>query len=384
MLEFVYFMTKVFRNIDKVIKLAVVLNRSSFLVSFENTIFDKEVVNNRDYNKNNNKREEYGSLLNNLKIMSKRKVQFSDDIDVQKCDENEDLLEEKEETKVGFGKKFKHTLDSDEEDDESIAQNYNVLDCDQIDGQERATIDRDGDIRITPFNMDEELEEGHFDKEGTYIPNKTDEIHDNWLDRIDWLQIKQTIDTKTDDSRETDDESEDKTNFDYISVYKEMLSLMQPKESVQKTIQRLGKSCGKIKSSDRWKNKNIDKNEANNSSSDKQISAKDQLLRLSSLADKVLQTGDMDIYQRTYEQLDFHLKKKSDNSSVECDMFSDDFDSTKTISSNNETISSSIKSSNDIKWEFKWQDNENAQVFGPYSSQEMLNWVNDGYFELYT
>ncbi len=321
----------------------------------------------------------------NLKIMSKRKVHFSDDIDVQKCDQNEDLLEEKEETKVGFGKKFKHTLDSDEEDDESIAQNYNVLDCDQIDGQERATIDRDGDIRITPFNMDEELEEGHFDTEGTYIPNKTDDIHDNWLDRIDWLQVKQTIDTKTDDNRETDDEtdeeSEDKTNFDYISVYKEMLSLMQPKESVQKTIQRLGKSCGKSKSSDRWKNKTIDKNEANNSASDKQISAKDQLLRLSSLADKVLQTGDMDIYQRTYEQLDFHLKKKSDNSSAECDMFSDDFDSTKTISSNNETINSSIKSSNDIKWEFKWEDNESAQVFGPYSSQEMLNWVNDGYFE---
>lgn len=38
--------------------------------------------------------------------------------------------------------------------------------------------------------MKEELEEGYFDKEGTYIFNKeTDQIKDQWLDDIDWVKV---------------------------------------------------------------------------------------------------------------------------------------------------------------------------------------------------
>lgn len=42
---------------------------------------------------------------------------------------------------------------------------------------------------FTAFNMKEELEEGHFDKEGHYVWNKEKEIRDNWLDNIDWMQV---------------------------------------------------------------------------------------------------------------------------------------------------------------------------------------------------
>lgn len=37
--------------------------------------------------------------------------------------------------------------------------------------------------------MREELEEGHFDKDGLFHWNKTDEIKDNWLDNIDWIKV---------------------------------------------------------------------------------------------------------------------------------------------------------------------------------------------------
>ena len=40
-------------------------------------------------------------------------------------------------------------------------------------GQEEATIDFDDTIQITPFNMREEMEEGHFDSTGTYIFDRT-------------------------------------------------------------------------------------------------------------------------------------------------------------------------------------------------------------------
>lgn len=38
--------------------------------------------------------------------------------------------------------------------------------------------------------MKEELEEGYFDKDGTYIFNKEkDVIKDQWLDDIDWVKV---------------------------------------------------------------------------------------------------------------------------------------------------------------------------------------------------
>lgn len=46
-------------------------------------------------------------------------------------------------------------------------------------------------VGFTAFNMKEELEEGHFDKEGHYLWNKEKEIRDNWLDNIDWVKVKQ-------------------------------------------------------------------------------------------------------------------------------------------------------------------------------------------------
>ena len=39
-------------------------------------------------------------------------------------------------------------------------------------GQEDETVNYDEGITITPFNMKSELEEGHFDKDGTYIFEK--------------------------------------------------------------------------------------------------------------------------------------------------------------------------------------------------------------------
>lgn len=52
-----------------------------------------------------------------------------------------------------------------------------------------ATIDYDEGVRITPFNLDEEMQEGHFDSEGNYFVNKEKDIRDNWLDNIDWVRF---------------------------------------------------------------------------------------------------------------------------------------------------------------------------------------------------
>ncbi len=41
-------------------------------------------------------------------------------------------------------------------------------------GQERATIGFDDDVKITPFNIEEELEEGHYDETGCFHWKKKD------------------------------------------------------------------------------------------------------------------------------------------------------------------------------------------------------------------
>jgi len=56
-------------------------------------------------------------------------------------------------------------------------------------GQEEGAAGFDGEVRITPFNMKEELEEGHFDTEGNYHWSKEGKIRDNWLENIDWVKV---------------------------------------------------------------------------------------------------------------------------------------------------------------------------------------------------
>lgn len=57
-------------------------------------------------------------------------------------------------------------------------------------GQEDATIDMEGETKITPFNMKEELEEGHFDRDGFYhFKKETETLKDAWLDNIDWIKV---------------------------------------------------------------------------------------------------------------------------------------------------------------------------------------------------
>lgn len=56
-------------------------------------------------------------------------------------------------------------------------------------GQEEGAAGFDGEVTITPFNMKEELEEGHFDTEGNYHWKKEAKIKDNWLENIDWVKV---------------------------------------------------------------------------------------------------------------------------------------------------------------------------------------------------
>nr|CAD7459669.1 unnamed protein product [Timema tahoe] len=128
----------------------------------------------------------------------------------------------------------KNSLDSDEEDD-AVGTAYDVLADDDIEGQEDGVAGFDGETQITPFNMKEELEEGHFDTDGNYHWAKDKrELRDNWLENIDWIKpVKVT-------EADSDSTGSEGTPFDPVPAYRQMLELMKPGETVAKAIRRLG------------------------------------------------------------------------------------------------------------------------------------------------
>lgn len=98
-----------------------------------------------------------------------------------------------------------------------------------------------------------------------------------------------------------------------------MFELMQPGETVLKALRRLGGSKGKPASSiDRWKNKK-QTNKTDNSGAKSATSTntfddvkkredKENMLRLTGFADKLLNAGQMEVYEMTYEKLYYILK----------------------------------------------------------------------------
>ncbi|CAH2050462.1 unnamed protein product, partial [Iphiclides podalirius] len=239
----------------------------------------------------------------------------------------------------------KHSLDSDEEDSGAEEEKKNVLNADDIEGEEEGVAGMEGEITITPFNMKEELEEGHFDTQGHYHWKKEKEIHDGWLDNIDWVKVKGRPEDKykihkdndkdfLDDSESEEDEIEEK--FNIIDNYKEIVDHMQPKETISKAIQRLGASS-KISSAERWKRKKagiIDEGSKT-------------VTRITELANQIL---------------------------TKTDMYADDFDQKEKDSIGNKTTSDKNEDDDgpeEVKWEFKWNQNDDSEMSGPHSTEQM-------------
>ncbi|XP_038845266.1 CD2 antigen cytoplasmic tail-binding protein 2-like [Salvelinus namaycush] len=354
--------------------------------------------------------------------MSKRKVTFGDgdggellDEDVPKKKLCEDV--------VGPGSRFKgkHSLDSDEEDEEEdgdkSSSKYNILASDDVEGQEGATIDCDEGVPITPFNLDEEMQEGHFDSEGNYYVKKDEEIRDNWLDNIDWVKIreqptkrkkkglaakrrrrvgdedeaeeeKQREEKQADSDEEEDMEEEKEPVEDPLASYSQhqlteaVLELLLPGETVAAGLRRLGGLGGRKKGKQREEN---GKAEETNRDTEK-------LDRLTALADRLVGSGVFEIYQQTYEKLAYTLKGKSQQQSVErslngeeeedeLDMFADKIDEKHSVKAPDKEDQDDEIVSDEVMWEYKWDTEENSELYGPFSSQQMQGWVDEGYFK---
>ncbi|CAK9823172.1 CD2 antigen cytoplasmic tail-binding protein 2 homolog [Anthophora retusa] len=293
----------------------------------------------------------------------------------------------------------KNSLDSDEEDDDANEDTYNIMSDNEFEGAEEGPSAPETNVGFTAFNMKEELEEGHFDKQGHYLWNKEKEIRDNWLDNIDWMQIKPSSTASVKKKSETSDkhgladsDSGDEgpdIMFDPTHIYKQILEYLQPGETVSKALCRLGKGKKRLTTAERWKKKQEKQpiEDDHNSIS---------IIKLTELANELLtRTGNMDIYQESYEQ----IKKKVElgekhahpsKQEAELDMYADDFDVKEKAkldgseSNVKETDNSDEdeKTNGEITWELKWSQDEDAEIHGPHTSEQMHAWAKEGYFKV--
>ncbi|XP_061761532.1 CD2 antigen cytoplasmic tail-binding protein 2 isoform X1 [Nerophis ophidion] len=347
--------------------------------------------------------------------MSKRKVTFADgdgELDLE-----DEIPNKKQTCEVGSGPgsrfKGKHSLDSDEEDEgeNTGSSKYDILADDDVDGQENATIDFDEGVSITPFNLEEEMEEGHFDSEGNYFIKKEQQIRDNWLDNIDWVKIKEQPfkqkkkglaakrkrrvgdedeaeeEKKREEQQENKDEEEEEEEAepaeDPLASYTQqqlteaLLELLLPGETVTAALRRLGGLGGRKKNKLRQ-----DGQAAEEAKRDTE-----KLDRLTSLADRLVASGMYGIYQQTHEKLAYTLKgmnskrpaRKTDGEEDELDMFGEEFDEKHAAASQDKD--EEVKAvSEEVMWEYKWENKDDSEVYGPFTSQQMQDWVDEGYF----
>eukprot|EP00079_Xenopus_tropicalis_P030001 XP_012825722.1 PREDICTED: CD2 antigen cytoplasmic tail-binding protein 2 isoform X1 [Xenopus tropicalis] len=372
--------------------------------------------------------------------MSKRKVTF---VDGAEDDDDEQKKKRLPDVVGGPGSRFKgkHSLDSDEEDDEEETSDgrsakYDILAPEDVEGQENSTLESEGGVPITPFNLKEEMEEGHFDSEGNYFLRKEAQIRDHWLDNIDWVRVKErTAPTETADDDDSDSE-EGRAPLSKKVLLEGILQLLQPGETVAKGIQRLGGTGGKkatggqrarqqktpqgrrkkrgTKSDgDREQEDNTDsKMDEGKGETDSRQERKDEqgqeslrdrvrdngqeetaqsrvaagseeasneaesrpepLELLISLADQMVALGVYEIYQDTYEKVAYRLKTLAPP--AELDMFADEVEE-KTLEKKAES-----QSSDAVMWEYKWENKDGAELYGPFSSTQMQEWVDQGYF----
>lgn len=165
---------------------------------------------------------------------------------------------------------------------------------------------------------------------------------------------------------------------------------MKPRETIKKTLQRLGSSSAKLSSIERWKMKKagiIDPNVA-------------LVTELTELTNGILtEMGNMDIYEETYEMIKLKYASKTttglSSSSATAvstddslDMYADDFDAKEKSKITTATpsfveptaVNAAPLDTNEITWEFKWKI-EDDEIHGPFSTQQMQLWVKEGYFK---
>ncbi|CAF0783634.1 unnamed protein product [Adineta steineri] len=184
--------------------------------------------------------------------------------------------------------------------------------------QEQTTINFDDTIKTTQLNVDEKMEEEHFDNTKYLQWEKIDK------DAVDWTNyklknvevIKDNIDNNLSDTdllNNDEDKEENDHQFNEINALNSLLAIMQPTETVVRAIKRLGVTAASNKSKQRIKQRKPQTEKISTVSSSVELTSEELkknkflLEEMTGLADQFVYNGNSAIYEETYEQLKIKL-----------------------------------------------------------------------------
>lgn len=211
-------------------------------------------------------------------------------------------------------------LDEDDEEQEVITLSKEKGEFEKIlKAQEPSTISQYGDIKVTGYNLEDEREDGEFDEMGNFIFRKSsptdDELNDTWVESVDWEAVRRRENearerkSARDEEKQVNETKDAKTDSilgDRFTCYRQMLRIMRPDETVQKSIRRLGNEVPKRRPTNRNKaQQSTQTNEDDEGDKQAKIAeARKKLDNMIELAHHLLEDGDTDIYQKSYEDLE--------------------------------------------------------------------------------
>lgn len=186
---------------------------------------------------------------------------------------------------------------------------------------------------IEPFNLTQEREEGYFDESGTYIQHRDrDRERDAWADALEdeELRLATTKVNKKPIIQKKEKEPE-KPPVATIVLLKELVELLEDDdETVSEALNRLRPKKQK-------KGEKIDTSEFD---------------KLSSISYELSMRGYMDVYSDSKENILEKIKQQEEQKKQK-----------------------EQKEDDNVKWEYKWEDKPDAQVYGPFTTQQIREWV---------
>ena len=238
---------------------------------------------------------------------------------------------------------------------------------------------------LSSFNMREEMEEGKFDADGTFLRTFDPHgVHDRWMEGVDEREIKKARRNKKMREREEREriKKEEDDAVGKEDAERELVGYLRKGETVLEALQRLGVAAKKSKNkqyvpllhTSRLSNhlsccSPLTKKFPHQMEVDKTVSSpastssiQDSITRITDLASILMSLGNTDIYSSQYEQL---LRSVRAAAVVPPDW---------------------VPPSQNVQYEFRWvssdQDGgeDRAQVYGPYQPEEMLTWHGAKYF----
>lgn len=206
-------------------------------------------------------------------------------------------------------------------------------------------------FELSSFNMREEMEEGKFTEDGSYVKSFDPHgVHDRWMEGLDDREIKLARRRKREQEKKQREkmeaeERELEQSGGKNTLEMQLLPLLKKGETVLDALQRLGR---------RKKSTHSAKGAISDA---KPQDAPTDIERITHLASTLMSLGDTDIYSKSYEEL------------------------VRGVRSSGSLDPSWEPPSADVKYEYKWDiPGSGSDTFGPFGEEELKAWYKASYF----